>query len=338
MQTDRPHGPSAAKKLLCALVVSGRQIVLDCLIVGGGPAGLTAAVYLARFRRKVMIVDAGYSRALLIPRTNNFPGFPDGISGAELLERLRHQLARYEIEVLKDSVEAIKVSCGNIIASTTSRQIPARKVLLATGVIDLLPPSSACQRAIAEGAVRFCPICDAYEVQGRRVAVLGPARKALREALFLRTYTQDLTILATDGGSGMPPDERAALKQIGIGFWEFPKIDLAIVEGGVRAFLSDQEHLRFDIVYSALGTEVRSGLALPLGAQCSISGCIKVDAHQRTSIPGIYAAGDVVHQLNQISVAIGHAAIAATDIHNTLAEEAGEGAVAASQTTPGAQP
>jgi thioredoxin reductase (NADPH) len=332
--------------------MSGREIVLDCLIIGGGPAGLTAGVYLARFRRNVMIVDAGYSRALLIPRTNNFPGFPDGISGAELLERLRHQLARYEIEIIKDSVEAIEVTNGHIIASTTSRQINARKVLLATGVIDVLPPASACRRAIAEGAVRFCPICDAYEIQGRRVAVLGPARKAIREALFLRTYTQDLTILATDGGSGMSPDERAALKETEIGFWDFPDIDLAIEGDGVRAFLSEQDHLRFDVVYSALGTEVRSGLALPLGALCSHSGCIEVDAHQRTSVPGIYAAGDVVHELSQISVAIGHAAIAATHIHNTLAEEAGEralvetssrsftrsvGAVAALQTIPGAR-
>jgi thioredoxin reductase (NADPH) len=323
--------------------------VLDCLIVGGGPAGLTAAVYLARFRRNVKIVDAGYSRALLIPRTHNFPGFPDGISGAELLERMRHQLARYEIDIVKDSVQAIELASGHIVASTTSSQINARKVLLATGVIDLLPPASACRRAIAEGAVRFCPICDAYEIKGRRVAVLGPARKAIREALFLRTYTQDLTILATDGASGVSPDERAALKETDIDFWEFPEIDLAIEEDGIRAFLSEQDHLRFDIVYSALGTEVRSGLVL--GALCSNSGCIEVDAHQRTSIPGIYAAGDVVHELSQISVAIGHAAIAATHIHNTLAEEAGEralaetssrslmqsvGTVAAPQTMPGA--
>lgn len=298
--------------------------MLDCLIVGGGPAGLTAAIYLARFRRKITIVDAGYSRALLIPRTNNFPGFPDGISGPELLQRLRHQVARYEIEIVKDSVEAIQIASDHIIATTTSTTISARKVLLATGVIDVVPPASARRKAIAEGAVRFCPICDAYEIQGRRVAVLGPARKAIKEALFLRTYTQNLTILATEGASSLRSEERAALAQAGIGFVEFSNIDLEIADGEVRAFLTDQECLRFDIVYSALGTEVRSGLAHPLGAVCSDSGCIEVDAHQRTSIPGIYAAGDVVHELSQISVAIGHAAIAATDIHNSLAEEAGE--------------
>jgi thioredoxin reductase (NADPH) len=301
--------------------------VLDCLIIGGGPAGLTAALYLARFRRKTMIVDAGNSRALLIPRTNNFPGFPDGISGAALLERLRHQVSRYEIEILKDSVEAIEVESQCLLATSTTATIRARKVLLATGVVDIRPPVSACRRGIAEGAVRFCPICDAYEIQGRRVAVLGPAQKAIKEALFLKTYTQDLTILSTDGLSSLSSEERSALKQAGIAFVEFPEIDLEIADGEVHALTTGQEALRFDIVYSALGIDVCSALAVPLGAACSDSGCIVVDAHQRTSIPGIYAAGDVVHELSQISVAIGHAAIAATDIHNSLAEEAGERAL-----------
>lgn len=298
--------------------------MIDCLIVGGGPAGLTAAIYLARFRRRIMIVDAGYSRALLIPHTNNFPGFPEGISGAQLLERLRRQVSRYEIEMVKDSVEAIEVASDQIFATTSAMTIRTRKVLLATGVIDITPPASACRKGIADGAVRFCPICDAYEIQGRRVAVLGPAQKAIREALFLRTYTRDLTILATDGASGLASEQRAMLKQAGIEFVEFSSIDLAVADGEVRAFLADQDYLRFDIVYSALGTDVRSGLALPLGASCSEAGCIVVDAHQRTSIPGIYAAGDVVHELSQISVAIGHATIAATDIHNSLAEATGE--------------
>jgi thioredoxin reductase (NADPH) len=300
------------------------MVVLDCVVIGGGPAGLTAALYLARFRRKITIVDAGNSRALLIPRTNNFPGFPDGISGAALLERLRQQVARYEIELVKDTVEAVEVTGDCFIATALSTTIRARKVLLATGVVDIAPPASACRKGIAQGAVRFCPICDAYETKGRRVAVLGPAQKAIREALFLRTYTRDLTILATDGASGLSSEERTALNQAGIALVEFPEIDLEMADGGVRAFITGQKFLKFDIVYSALGIDVRSGLAVPLGAACAESGCIVVDAHQRTSIPGIYAAGDVVHELSQISVAIGHAAIAATDIHNSLAEEAGE--------------
>jgi thioredoxin reductase (NADPH) len=298
--------------------------VLDCLIVGGGPAGLTAAIYLARFRRKIAIVDAGYSRARLIPRTNNFPGFPDGVSGVELLERLRQQVARYDVEMVKGSVERIQTSSDHIIATSTTATMGARRLLLATGVIDVAPPASACRRGIADGTVRFCPICDAYEIQGRRIAVLGPAKKAIKEALFLRTYTQDLTILSTDGVSSLLSEERAALKHAGIEFMEFPNIDLEVAAGGVRAFLTAGDHLSFDIVYSALGTAVRSGLVLPLGALCSESGCIVVDAHQRTSVSKVYAAGDVVHELSQISVAIGHAAIAATEIHNSLAEEGGE--------------
>ena len=109
------------------------------------------------------------------------------------------------------------------------------------------------------------------------------------------------------------------LKQAGIEFVEFPDIDLEIADGVVRAHLTGQEFLSFEIIYSALGI-VRSGLTVPLRALCSQAGCILVDAHQRTRD---CAAGDVVHELSRISVAIGHAAIATTDIHDSLAEEPG---------------
>src|SRR5580765_1621930 len=135
---------------------------LDCLIVGAGPAGLTAAIYLARFHLKLQVVDAGNSRAALIPCTRNHAGFPDGISGAELIERMKEQAQKYGACIETDRVTRLDRIDGGFSAEWGSGSVTARSILLATGVTNRRPPmdESLHAEALARGLIRYCPICD----------------------------------------------------------------------------------------------------------------------------------------------------------------------------------
>jgi thioredoxin reductase (NADPH) len=150
---------------------------VDCLIVGGGPAGLTAAIYLARFRRSVVLVDSGSSRAVLIASTHNYPGFATGIAGDRLLEELRTQAARYGAVLEPGTIESLEPAENGLRARLDVRAIAARKVLLATGIVDEKPALPSLPEFIYRGGVRFCPICDGYEAMDKRIAVVGRCRR-----------------------------------------------------------------------------------------------------------------------------------------------------------------
>jgi len=288
-------------------------------VVGAGPAGLTAAIYLARFRRRIALYDSGSSRATYIPTTRNYPGFPDGISGDELLARLRAQAERYGARVVESMVESLAVEDGAFVARAGNDDVRARKVLLATGIVDKAPEVDNLREAVDAGAIRLCPICDGHEVIDRPVAVYGPAKETISHALFMRTFTDDLTLLVPRGDKPLDGEGRATLERANIRFVPEAvcEIDLT-ADRKARVRLADGSEQLFATVYPALGCRTRSELAIAVGARLTDAGDIVVDAHQQTSVPGLYAAGDVVAALNQLSVAVGHAAIAATHIHNSL--------------------
>lgn len=185
---------------------------LDCLIIGGGPAGLTAAIYLARFHLSVRVVDAGGGRAATIPTTHNHAGFPDGISGVELLSRMRAQATKYGATVENGTVTRLdRADDGTFVASTGARAISARTVLLASGVLNRRPDElseSLHDEAVRRGLLRYCPICDGYEVTDRFVAVIGTGPSGLAEAEFLRSYTANISLIAPDGEHRLDGEER----------------------------------------------------------------------------------------------------------------------------------
>jgi thioredoxin reductase (NADPH) len=288
---------------------------LDCLIIGGGPAGLTAATYLARFRRNVLLADEGQSRARLIPETHNYPGFV-GISGTDLLAQLREQAERNGALLRQAKVEELRKT-GDVFAARIGKgEIRAKRLLLATGIIDQSPDLPGLKDAIYRGALRFCPICDGFEATDKCIGVLGPLRIAAGKAQFLRTYSGDVVLLPTDEPN--PNGEEAqALKRADIRL-EQRVVDVERTGEKIAAVFADGRRLAVDVLYPALGCDVRSQLAIALGARCNEIGNLHVDDKQRTSVEGLYAAGDVVTDLHQLSVATGHAAVAATAIHNSL--------------------
>jgi thioredoxin reductase (NADPH) len=293
---------------------------VDCVVVGAGPGGLTAAVYLARYLRQVVVLDDGRSRALSIARSHNCPGYPHGIPGPELLNRLRRQAERYGASIVPRRVQVLERRDNGCFAAILKQQtIIADAVLLATGAEDVQAPIADLAGAIRRGIVRHCPTCDAYEVRDRRMAILGSGKCRMQEAMLLRSYTADLTVLSLGRPLEMADDERAALQVVGIELVDEPVAELVPEAKGVRARLAPSGRgIGFDTVYIALGLRGRSELATRLGAEHDQDGMLIVDDHQRTSVPGLYAVGDVVAGLTQIGVAMGQAAIAASTINSSL--------------------
>ena len=295
---------------------------LDCLIIGAGPAGLTAAIYLARFHLKIRVVDAGRSRASLIPCTNNHAGFPDGISGAELIERMKAQAQKYGAAIEAGRVTRLDRVEGGFAAEWGAGPVTTRTALLATGVANRRPPmdESLHDEALARGLIRYCPICDGYEVTDRKVGVIGSGHHGVAEAIFLRGYTADITLIAPDSAHSLAPDDRARLAEAGIATVDGPCEAVAALDRAIVVETGHGHHT-FDSVYPALGSDIHNELAAQIGvALAEETGCIRVDAHQRTNVPGAYAAGDVVLGLDQISHAMGEGGVAATTIRNDLAE------------------
>lgn len=295
----------------------------EVLIIGAGPAGLTAATYLARFRRRVLVADGGAPRACWIPLSHNMPGFPKGITGDAILNRMTEQATEYGAQIEAGKVEVLTRDGEAFSARLNGRPVRAKAVLLATGVMDHHPPLPGVERAIERALVRICPICDGYEAIDKAVAVIGTDEKGAREAAFLRTYSDRVALIHI--GAAEELTCRDELGQLGIEL-VCASIDNVRLDGDrVTALGWDGAFRSFDLVYSALGTSPNAGLAETLGARLGEDGRLFTDPHQQTSVPGLYAAGDVVRGLNQIAVATAEAAVAATDIHNRL--RAAEGRV-----------
>nr|WP_310036953.1 NAD(P)/FAD-dependent oxidoreductase [Sphingomonas sp. BE123] len=295
----------------------------DCIIVGAGPAGLTAAIYLARYHLSIRLFDCGSSRAALIPRTHNHAGYPEGIEGVELLRRMLAQAELYGAVREPAKVTRIEPVESGFVVHAAERRFEARAVLLATGVVNHRPEGideSVHDKALARGLLRYCPVCDGYEVTDKRVGVIGTGDHGMREALFLRGFTRDVTLIAPDVEHRLDAACVEKLEEAGIARVNGPCGGYAI-EGDRIGVDTAQGRLAFDSIYPALGSRIRSDLAVAGGAAATAEGCLEVDDHQRTSIPGLFAAGDVVKGLDQISNAMGQAGVASTTIRNMLSAQ-----------------
>jgi thioredoxin reductase (NADPH) len=284
----------------------------DCVVIGGGPAGVTAALYLARFLRTVTVIDAQNGRARMIPMTHNLGAFPNGISGLKLLERMQSHATEYGVTARTEMVSSVDAENDSFQITTRSGVFAALTVIFATGVTNHRPPLAIKDHdaGLARGLIRYCPVCDGFEIRDKRIAVLGSGNHGFNEARFIRHYSPFVTLIAPAGNQAVARD--------GIGVPDAPLKDLAIVNQEVVVTLTNGEICRFDTLYVALGTTPNSDLASALGLRLEHDGYIVVDDKQKTSMDRVYAIGDVVNGLDQIATAMGQGAAAATAIHNEL--------------------
>ena len=298
----------------------------DVLVVGAGPAGLTAAMYLARFKRRVRVVHDGRSRALWVPRTRNVPGFPDGVVGRELIERMTDHAKRYGVAISLGKVVSLerrdRAFCATI---DDGDVVNARGVILATGVETHLAELDEGDHMIAvrDGVLRYCPICDGFEHRDERIAVLGSDLHGAAEAMFLRQFSDKVTLIPKWQVS-LSDAQRAELAASKVEILEGRVQRLAATSGAMLVVIEGEASpRRYDILYPAFGSVPRSELAKALGPLADDKDCLPFTAFSDGLLPGLYGAGDVVEGLDQISVAMGQGAMAATRLHNWLRETEG---------------
>jgi thioredoxin reductase (NADPH) len=307
--------------------------MLDCIVVGAGPAGLTAAEYLARFHRRVVVlgVSGPKPRLLLIDRTYNLPGYPEGISGQSLRERLMEQAKKVGAILREATAQHISGEDGNFtVQLSDGTNLFARKIILAMGVRDRHPDVPNIEPHIGD-FIRYCPVCDGYEHTDQTLGILGSGGSVARHALFLRTFSHRISIFLHGKEHETLGSYRQKLMEKGIEVYE-PRV-VKIIEQqqregsavsdhvGCGICLEDGTHHPLAVLYSALGCDLSLDPVQHMGLDLDEDGYVKVNIHQETNVPGIYAAGDLVSQINQISVAFGQAAISAVSLHNALDDE-----------------
>jgi len=304
--------------------------VYDCIVIGAGPAGLSAALFLARYRRRVLTFHNSSPRNLYSHGVHGFLGH-HGILPVELLARGRDEVSMHGGLVIEGCVTGVekigedhfRVMTGE--GETTRESFEARRLLLATGLRDLTPDCPGFHDFYGV-SVFHCPDCDGFEVTNKRVAVLGSGRETVGFTLNLLTWTDKLTLITDGRGHELTDEHRSKL-----GEFDIPVTDSRIsgLEGDVekhklaRVRFQNGDALECDALFFNLGTIPASGLHEMLGCRLDEEcGLIWVDKEQQTSVAGVYAAGDITPRSQLAVVAAAEGAMAAIHIHKSLVPDA----------------
>lgn len=324
--------------------------VFDVAVVGGGPAGLTAALWLARYLHDVVVIDSGDPRNWETRSINGYTGLP-GLRPADLRGRARDECRRYGATLLDGCVVRARPSGDDGFAldfepiaetkaeqdatgpgdsrppddntpSPNARLVRAQRVLLAFGLRDQWPKLPGLRRVYGATA-HVCPDCDGYETRGKKVLVIASGRKAVGMALSLRTWTTDI-VVCTNGESAPLDDAlRGKLDALGIPVVAAP-ITCVLSEGDrVRSVeLEGGGTLACEEIFFALGQRLADDLGAQLGCRRDDDGRIVVDERYETTSPNVYAAGDIIPGSQIAIAAAGDGALAAVAIHRSLLPEA----------------
>ncbi len=293
----------------------------EVIVVGGGIAGLSAAIYLARAQRDTLVVDSGHSMAKWEPTVENYLGFPKGVDGEDLLENGRKQAERYGAEFVTDTINEITAERDIFSLVGEKARYDAQRVLLATGIYHI-PPDVPGVRECLGHSLFFCKDCDGYRVRGKKIAIIGANNEAVEYALAMLYYSP-CVIVATNGDKIVWDEQHAKwLEEYQIPVETGRIRDLQHRKQKIQALVYDSEReVKIDYLFTTRGDIFHTKLAEKLGAKLDRDGQVEVDQCMRTTVPRLYAAGCVTPANCQMIIAAGQGAAAAQAINRDLFDE-----------------
>ncbi|MFF2274100.1 NAD(P)/FAD-dependent oxidoreductase [Agromyces sp. NPDC058136] len=292
----------------------------DVAVVGGGAAGLSAALTLGRSRRSVVIFDAGEPRNAPAAEMHGFLS-RDGLAPSELLQVGRGEVISYGVRFIGHTAAAVRgdVDTGFVVTAGNGTEIAARRLILATGVEDRLPAIPGAREAWGRFLLH-CPYCHGYEVRDRPLAIFGGLPGAVGQALLIRQWTTDLTYVTN--GMALAEEDRHKLLARGIDVREGAITALVLDGGRFDGIRLDGGHtVRVDAVFIRPPARPRTELIASLGGTLDASGFAHIDPSGRTSIPGVWVTGNLVDPRAQVITAAGHANAVAMEVNANLVDD-----------------
>jgi len=288
--------------------------VYETLIIGGGPAGLSAALYLARYDRRVALFDIGHGRSTWHQVNHNYLGFPGGIATRTLRELGYQQLSAYPyVQIREHKIETLQRRKEGFVAIGQAGEWIGRTVILCTGVLDHYPHFGGWEDYVGR-SMFWCITCDGYESQGKRVVVIGNTNEAVAEAMQLSRFTDKLTLLANSHECFITPffEQRLSRAKIPLIHDKIEQVDGK--DGYFEAlYIQGGRCIPLERLFCQQGATPQTKLAEDIGVSLNEPGYIVVDSEQRTTVPCIYAAGDVTRlHSHQVSTAVHEGAQAAS--------------------------
>ncbi len=284
------------------------MVIYDTVIIGGGPAGLSAALYLQRFNRKTLVFDSGTGRTNCYEINENYLGFPEGIPARELVKKGRDQAKRFGAHFSNEFITELRKQDEIFIAISNESTYHSKSVILCTGVTDHYPPFTDIDEYLGR-SLFWCITCDGYKTMQKTVVVIGQDDEAAVTCLQFKNYTEKLVFCLNCSSQEckISPHKRQNLEKFGVVVVEGKVKDLRGKDGYVtHVVLEDETIIETDFVFSMLGASPNVELAVQLGVELEPNGYIKTDTEQRTNIPGVYAAGDVTRLFSHQIVTAAH--------------------------------
>jgi thioredoxin reductase (NADPH) len=301
--------------------VAGDLRTREVIIVGGGLAGLSAAIYLARAKRDTLVIDLGKPMARWEPEVQNYLGFPRGVAGEDLIKRGRTQAKSFDVEFVEDEVVDAAFDGELFVARTADATYRSRRLLLATGIFHIPPEINGVTECLGH-SMFFCKDCDGYRVQDKSVAIYGWTNESVEYALAMLAYTAVVSIV-TDGRRPKWDETH----QRWIAEYELPVFTQTIVEARHHGCQIDSlvletgDEVEVEALFTTRGDIYYNKIARALGAETDDEGQVRVNECMATTVRGLYAAGCVTPANCQMIIAAGEGAIAAQAINRDLFEE-----------------